>query len=44
LLHRKNLTRDQMETALGRDRVPDVKEIQELFERARPKVLALAVL
>ena len=33
-----------METAFARARVPDVPEIQELFHRARPKVLALAAL
>jgi hypothetical protein len=33
-----------LETAFSRARVPDVPEIQELFNRARPKVLALAAL
>jgi hypothetical protein len=44
LLQQDCLTRDQMETAFARARVPDVPEIQELFHRARPKVLALAAL
>jgi hypothetical protein len=42
LLQREYLTQDQLETAFARARVPDVHEIQELFNRARPKVLALA--
>ena len=42
LLRQETLTRDQLETAFGRARVPDVEEIRELFNRARPKVLALA--
>jgi hypothetical protein len=44
LLHQESMTRDQLETAFTRARVPDVPEIQELFARARPKVLALAAL
>ena len=42
LLRQEPLTRDQLETAFGRARVPDVVEILELFNRARPKVLTLA--
>jgi len=42
LLQQEALTIDQLETAFRRARVPDIPEIQELFERARPKVLALA--
>jgi hypothetical protein len=42
LLRQETLTRDLLETAFGRARVPSVAEIQELFNRARPKVLALA--
>ncbi|MGA2557455.1 MAG: DUF6036 family nucleotidyltransferase [Verrucomicrobiota bacterium] len=42
LLQQDRLTRDQMEKAFARARVPDVPEIQGLFNRARPKVLALA--
>jgi hypothetical protein len=41
LLMQEPLTGDQLETAFARARVPDVPEIQELFNRARPKVLAL---
>jgi hypothetical protein len=42
LLRQESMTRDQLETAFARARVPDVPEIRELFNRARPKVLALA--
>jgi hypothetical protein len=42
LLRQEPLTRDQLETAFARARVPDAPEIRELFNRARPKVLALA--
>ncbi len=42
LLQQETLTLDQLEAAFGRARVPDVEEIRELFNRARPKVLALA--
>ena len=42
LLQQEILTRDQLETAFGRARVPDVEEIRELFNRAQPKVLVLA--
>ena len=42
LLQQDSLTREQLTTAFARARVPDVPEIQELFDRARPKVLALA--
>jgi hypothetical protein len=41
LLQQEPLSRDQLETAFARARVPDVPEIQELFNRARPKVLAM---
>jgi hypothetical protein len=44
LLQQESLTRDELEAAFARARVPDVPEIQELFNRARPKVLALAAL
>jgi len=44
LLRQESLTQDQLERAFGRARVPDVPEIQVLFTRARPKVLALAAL
>jgi hypothetical protein len=42
LLQQETLSQDQLETAFGRARAPDVVEIRELFNRARPKVLALA--
>ena len=38
------LTRDRLEAAFSRARVPDVPEVLELFNRARPKFLALAAL
>jgi hypothetical protein len=41
LLQQEPLTRDQLEAAFARARLPDLPEIQELFNRARPKVLAL---
>jgi hypothetical protein len=41
LLQQEPLTARQLETAFDRARVPDVPEIQELFKRARPKVIAL---
>jgi hypothetical protein len=44
LLRQEILTQDLLETAFSRARVPDVPEIQELFNRARPKVIALAAL
>jgi len=44
LLQQETLTRDELESAFARARVPDVPEIHELFNRARPKVLALASL
>jgi hypothetical protein len=44
MLRQESLTRNQLETAFARARVPDVQEIQQLFNRARPKVLALAIL
>lgn len=36
----ESVARCQLEMAFARARVPDVPEIQELFNRARPKVLA----
>ncbi len=42
LLEREPLTPMVLRTAFPRARVPDVPEIRELFERAQPKVLALA--
>jgi hypothetical protein len=42
LLQQDPLTSNQLEIAFGRARVPDVPEIQELFNRTRPKVLDLA--
>ena len=44
LLQQESLTREQLEAAFARARVPDVPEIKELFNRAQPKVLALASL
>jgi hypothetical protein len=41
LIRAESLSVDQLKTAFARARVPDVPEIQELFSRARPKVLAL---
>jgi hypothetical protein len=41
LIRTESLTREQLGAAFARARVPDVPEIQELFNRARPKVLAL---
>jgi hypothetical protein len=43
-LQHESITRKQLTKAFARARVPDVPEIQELFNRARPKVLALAAL
>lgn len=42
MLQQESLTQKHLEAAFARARVPDVPEIQELFNRARPKVLALA--
>lgn len=42
LLQQESLTREELTTAFARARVPEVPEIQELFNRARPKVLDLA--
>jgi hypothetical protein len=44
LLRQESMTREQLETAFALARVPDVPEIRELFNCARPKVLALAAL
>jgi hypothetical protein len=41
LLQQESVTRNQLAEAFARARVPDMPEIQELFNRARPKVLAL---
>jgi hypothetical protein len=41
LIRAESLKGDQLEAAFARARVPDVPEIQELFNRARPKVRAL---
>ena len=38
LLRAESLTREQLEAAFARARVPDVPEIQELFNRARSAV------
>jgi hypothetical protein len=42
LLKQDHLTSNELESAFARARVPDIPEIRELFNRARPKVLALA--
>jgi hypothetical protein len=42
LLQQEAFTLEQLRTAFQRARVPDVAEIQELFQAAQPKVLALA--
>ena len=42
LLRQERLTGEQLRAAFTRARVPDVPEIQELFQTAQPKVLALA--
>ena len=41
LLRQEGLTRGQLELAFDRARLPEVKEIQELFVCARPKVIAM---
>ncbi len=41
LLRQEGLTRGQLELAFDRARLPEVKEIQELFDCARPKVIAM---
>jgi hypothetical protein len=41
LIRAESLKGDQLEAAFARARVPGVPEIQELFNRARPKVRAL---
>jgi hypothetical protein len=41
MIRADTLTADQLKAACARARVPDVPEIQDLFNRARPKVLAL---
>ncbi len=42
LLKQEFWTQDLLSSAFTEARVPDVAEIQEIFDRARPKVLALA--
>jgi len=42
LLQREPLSQESLRAAFTRARVPDVTEIRELFEKAQPKVLALA--
>ena len=42
LLSQENSSSEQLRAAFLRARVPDVPEIQELFQSAQPKVLALA--
>ena len=42
ILQKESLTGAQLEAAFSRARVPDLPEVRELFERAKPKVLALA--
>jgi hypothetical protein len=41
LIRAESLTKEQLEAAIAFARVPDLPEIQELFNRARPRVLAL---
>lgn len=36
-----SVTSEELEKALAQARIPDLLEIQELFSRAKPKVLAL---
>ncbi len=42
LLSREPLSREQLQAAFGRARVPDVQEIRDLFQAAQTKVLRLA--
>ncbi len=41
LLRQESLAREELTTAFSRARVPNIPEIQELFSRARPKLIAL---
>jgi hypothetical protein len=41
LLDRENVSGDQLRAAFTRARVPDVREIRQLFEKTQPKVLEL---
>ena len=41
LLRQESFTTHQLEAAFARARVPNVPDIQELFARACPKVLAM---
>jgi hypothetical protein len=43
LLQQEHLTQNELSDAFSRARVPEVREIKELFGAAQPKVLALAV-
>ena len=43
MIQQEAITAEQLNAAMTNARVPDVVEIQELFSRARPEVLALAV-
>jgi hypothetical protein len=42
LLRQQFITQEELERAFSQARIPDVPEIQELFNLAKPKVLALA--
>lgn len=42
LLQQETISAEQLRTAFTRARVPDVPEIRELFQKAQPRVLALA--
>ncbi len=41
LLRQESFTQEQLKAAFARARVPEMQEIQELFNRAIPKVLAM---
>lgn len=41
LIRVENLTKDKLEAAFDRARVPDLREIRELFNQSRPRVLAM---
>ncbi len=43
LLRQESLTREQLDAAFARARLPDVPEIEELFNRSRSQVLAFLV-
>ena len=42
LLKQEPLTPERLQQGFASARVPDVPEVKELFEKAQPKVLALA--